>query len=134
MREAQFELLLDQLFALLVRYPELSQPSRLKDAELSQLYQALDWLQLPQNADTLEGNAWLKLKGKLGSLGPRPAPEPHSAAQLICSALTQLSLQFKAVPAISGYRTAAVLEPTGNEAPIVVTLESNIRLINNLSR
>ncbi|DBA71391.1 TPA: hypothetical protein ACH3X2_011195 [Trebouxia sp. C0005] len=38
------------------------------------------------------------------------------------------------MPAISGYRTVAVLEPTGNEAPIVITLESNMRLMNNQSR
>lgn len=134
LRGAQFELLLDQLVALLVRYPELSPPSQLKDPELGQLHQALDWLQLPQNADTLERNAWLKVKEKLGSLGPQPAPEAHPGAQLFCSSLTQLSLRFKAMPAISGYRTVAVLEPTGNEAPIVITLESNMRLMNNQSR
>ncbi|KAL0050777.1 hypothetical protein WJX82_007061 [Trebouxia sp. C0006] len=60
--------------------------------------------------------------------------EPHPRAQLVRLALTQLSLRFKATPAISGYRTAAVLEPTGDEAPIVVSLESKIYLNNKRSR
>ncbi len=132
LREAQLELLLDELSALLVNHRELSQSSLL--IQLTQLYQALDWLQPPQNADTQQAKAWLNLKGKLSSLGPRPAAEPHPEAQLVCSALTQLSLRFKATPAISGYRTAAVLEPIGSGAPIVVSFESNHHLINKESR
>jgi len=135
LQEAQLELLLDQLFALLVSRHELSEPSLLNAAGLTQLYQALDWLQPNQNANVQQGTAWLNLKEKLDSLGPRPdLAQPHPEAQLICLALTQLSLRFKTTPAISGYRTAAVLEPTGNEAPIVVSLESNIYLNNNQSR
>jgi hypothetical protein len=136
LREEQLEVLLDQLSALLVSYPELSQPSLLNVADLSQLYQALDWLQPPQNADIQQGKAWLNLKEKLGSLGLQPAcsTNPHPGAQFVCSALTQLSLRFKARPAISGYRTAAVLESIGSGAPIVVAFESNICLKNKRSK
>ncbi|DBA77140.1 TPA: hypothetical protein ACH3X1_009716 [Trebouxia sp. C0004] len=90
------ELLPDHRLAVLVGYPELSQPSLLNDAELNQLYQALDWLQLPQNADTQQGKAWLNLKEKLGRLGARPAcaTEQNPGAQLVCSALTHLSLRL----------------------------------------
>ncbi|KAL0025896.1 hypothetical protein WJX77_000139 [Trebouxia sp. C0004] len=57
---------------------------------------ALDWLQLPQNADTQQGKAWLNLKEKLGRLGARPAcaTEQNPGAQLVCSALTHLSLRL----------------------------------------
>ena len=129
LREAQLELLLDQLFAV-------SGPSLLKDVDLRQLYQALDWLQPPQNATIQQGKAWLKLKGKLVSLGSRPActTNPHPGAQLICSALTQLSLRFNATPAISGYRTAAVLESMGSGAAIAVAFESKTCLKNKPSR
>jgi len=62
----------------------------------------------------------------MGRLAARPAcAEPHPGAQLVCSALTQLSLRFKATPAISGYRTAAVLAPIGSGPPIVVSFESS---------
>ena len=136
LRQAQLELLLDKICALSVRHREQSGPSLLNEADLRQLYQALDWLPPPQNARTQQqGKAWLNLKGRLGSLGTRPDPaEPHPRAQLVCLALTQLSLRFKATPAISGYRTAAVLEPTGDEAPVVVSLESKIYLNNKRSR
>ena len=50
--EAQFELMLDQLPVLSVNYREPSLSSLLEPIALSQLYQALDWLQPPQTADT----------------------------------------------------------------------------------
>ena len=50
--EAQFELVLDQLSVLSVNYREPSLSSLLEPIALSQLYQALDWLQPPQTADT----------------------------------------------------------------------------------
>ncbi|KAL0025378.1 hypothetical protein WJX79_002212 [Trebouxia sp. C0005] len=95
-----------------------------------------EWLQPPQNASIQQGKAWLKLKGKLDTLGSRPAcsTDPHPGAQLICSALTQLSVHFNATPAISGYRTAAVLESTGSGAAIVVAFESKTCLKNKPSR
>ena len=136
LRQAQFGLVLDQLSALLVNYREPSHSSLLELVALTQLYQALDWLQPPQTADTQQGKTWLNLRKKLGSLGLRPAcaAKPHPAAQLVCSALRHMSLRFKAMPAISGYRTAAVLEPIGSETPIVVSFVSNHRLINKESR
>ena len=136
LRPAQLELLLDQLFALSVSCRELSGPSLLKDVGLKQLYQALEWLQPPQSASIQQEEAWLKLKGKLGRLGSRPAciTDPHPGTQLVCSALTQLSLRFNATPTISGYRTAAVLESIGSGAAIVVAFESKTCLKNKQSR
>jgi len=52
LREAQFGFVLDQLSALLVNYRDPSQSSLLELVALTQLYQALDWLQPPQTADT----------------------------------------------------------------------------------
>ncbi len=136
LREAQLELVLDQLSVLSVNYREPSLSSLLEPVALTQLYQALDWLQPPRTANTPQGKTWLKLKKKLGRLGPRPAcaVKPHPAAQLVCSALRQMSLRFEAMPAISGYRTAAVLEPIGSRDPIVVSFVSNHRLNNKQSR
>ena len=136
LRVAQLERLLDQLATLLDDYRELSQPSLLNVADLKQLYQALDWLQPPENADIQQGKAWQSLKEKLGALGPQPAcnTEPHPRAQLVCSALTQLGVRFKATPVISGYRTAAVLEPIGSAPLIVVSFELKLCLNNQPSR
>ena len=128
---AQLERLLDQLATLLDDYRELSQPSLLNVADLKQLYQALEWLQPPE-----QGKAWQSLKEKLGALGPQPAcnTEPHPRAQLVCSALTQLGVRFKATPVISGYRTAAVLQPIGSAPLIVVSFELKLCLNNQPSR
>jgi len=130
LRQAQFTLMLDQMFALSVNHQELSEP------HLRQLYQALDWLQPPSSTGTLQGDAWLNLKDKMGRLGARPACDiqPNFGAPLVCSALAQLSLRFKATPVISGYRTAALLEPIGSGAAIVVAFESSICLKNKPSR
>jgi len=54
LRQAQFTLLLDQLSALSGNDHELSQ-SLLKVAELTQLYQALSWLQPPPSTDFQQG-------------------------------------------------------------------------------
>ncbi|KAA6421635.1 MAG: hypothetical protein FRX49_08578 [Trebouxia sp. A1-2] len=103
---------------------------------MSMLYQALDWLRLPPSTATQQGKAWLNLEGKLGRLGARPAYDiyPHPGAQLVCSALTQLSLRVNCTPAISDYRIAAILEPAGSGAAIVVAFESSKCLMNKRSR
>ncbi|KAL0043079.1 hypothetical protein WJX79_008476 [Trebouxia sp. C0005] len=54
--------------------------------------------------------------------------------QLVCSALTQLSLRVNCTPAISDYRIAAILEPAGSGAAIVVAFESSKCLMNKRSR
>ena len=128
--QAQFSLMLDQMFALSVDHHEVSQ------LQLRQLYQALDWLRLPPSTATQQGKAWLNLEGKLGRLGARPAYDiyPHPGAQLVCSALTQLSLRVNCTPAISDYRIAAILEPAGSGAAIVVAFESSKCLMNKRSR
>ncbi len=97
LRQTQFELLLDQLCDLIVSHPQLSQSSRLQDAELSQLYQALDWLQPPQKADTLEWNAWLKLRGS-GQLGTPAGPRATSwgTAHLLSSYTAVIAVQSHA--------------------------------------
>ena len=136
LRVAQLDLLLDQLAALSIDHRELSQTSLLNVIDLHQLYLALDWLQPPENADIQQGKAWQSLKEKLGNLGPQPAcnTEPHPRAQLVCSALTQLGVRFKAIPVISGYRTAAVLEPIGSAPLIVISFDLKLCLNNQPSR
>ena len=127
--QAQFTLMLDQMLALSVNHQELP------EMQMRQLYQALDWLEPPSSTCMLQGDAWLNLKDKLGRLGARPADvHPNFGAQLICSALTQLTLRYKATPVIRGYRTAALLEAIGGRAAIVVAFESNICLKNKASR
>ncbi|DBA85642.1 TPA: hypothetical protein ACH3X1_005217 [Trebouxia sp. C0004] len=126
--QAQFTLMLDQFFALSINHHKVSQP------HLRQLYQALDWLQPPPSTALQQKKAWLNLESKMGRLGARPACDPHPGAQLVCSALTQLSLRVQSTPVISGYRTAALLEPIGSAAAIVVAFESNICLMNKRSR
>ena len=128
--QAHFTRMLNQMLALSVNHQELS------ELQLRQLYQALDWLKPLSSAGTLQGDAWLNLKDKLGRLGARPAcdTQPSFGAQLVCAALTQLSLRFKATPVIDGYRPAALLEPIGGGAAIVVAFESTICLKNRPSR
>ena len=128
--QAHFARMLDQMLALSVNHQELS------ELQLRQLYQALDWLKPLSSAGTLQGDAWLNLKDKLGRLGARPAcdTQPSFGAQLVCAALTQLSLRYKATPVIGGYRPAALLVPIDGGAAIVVAFESNICLKNKPSR
>ncbi len=89
LRQAQFMLLLDQMFALSGSPGEMSTPPLLTAAQLTQLYQAQDWLQPHPTAPAQQ----------LHRLGPRPAPDkpPFFGIHKLCAALNQLQLSFKAM-------------------------------------
>ncbi len=101
---------------------EISMPSSLSDIDLYQLYQALDWLQPVASADAQLVDAWVRLKAKIGKLGPRPVPSsaPYVEAELVCAALTQLRLRFTAQTVINNYWVAAILEPSHSGLSIVL--------------
>ena len=108
--------LIDQISA------EISMPSSLSDIDLYQLYQALDWLQPVASSDAQLVGAWVCLKAKIGKLRPRPVPSsaPYAEADLVCAALTQLRLRFKAKTVISNYWVAAILEPSHSGSSIIL--------------
>ena len=125
-RQAQFTLLLDQLAAMSANHQKLSQSSLLKVAELTQLYQALDWLQ-PRPTAPDQQSARSSLQGKLHEVGPRPAPEKPTfyGIRKLSAALNQLQLPFKAVIGIQSYWVAAVLHSQDNKAqPVILRLSS----------
>ena len=127
LRQAQFTLMLDQMLALSVSPGEMSTPSLVTDVQLTQLYQALDWLLPPPSAPEQQQSAWFILQGKLHRLGPRPAPgkPPLVRIRKLCAALNQLQLPFKAMVVIQSYWAAAVLQSQDNKAqPVILRLSS----------
>ena len=84
---------------------EMLMRSLLDDIALYQLYQALDWLQPVASADAQVVDAWVRLKAKIGQLGPRrvTSSAPYVEAEFVCAALTQLCLRFTAQTFISKY-------------------------------
>ena len=126
LRQAQFTLMLDQMFALSGSPGEMSTPPLLT-IKMTQLYQALDWLQPYQTAPAQQQSAWSSLQGKLHRLGPRPAPEtpPLYSTRKLYAALNQLQLSFKAAVVIQSYLVAAVLQSQDNKAePVILRLSS----------
>jgi len=111
LHQAHFRMMLDQLFALSGNPGEMSTPPMLKAAELTQLYQALDWLQPPPTAPAQQQSAWSSLQGKLHRLGPRPAPNKPfvDSNSKLCAALRRLQLSFRAMVVIQSYWVDAVL-------------------------
>ena len=109
--QTQLTLMLDQLFALSGKPSEMLIPPQLTNAELTQLYQALDWLQPPPTAPARQQSAWSSLQGKLHRLGPRPAPNKPfvDSNSKLCAALRRLQLSFRAMVVIQSYWVDAVL-------------------------
>ena len=126
LRQAQFTLMLHQMFAL-PGSGEMSAPPLLTIAELTQLYQALDWLQPSPTAPAQQQSAWSSLQGKLHRVGPRPAPEtpPFYSIRKLCAALNQLQLSYTAAVVIQSYLVAAVLQSQDYKAqPVILRLSS----------
>ncbi len=129
-----FDTLLDRLS---LPAAEVSVPSRLEDAGLGQLYQALDWLQPSPSASANEQEAWSSLQGKLRKLGPRPTPTTryHGINSKLCSALEELQLSFRAKVVMQSYGADAVIESQGNKAqPIILSLGGQEYIKNRLGR
>ncbi len=98
--------------------------------ELSQLYQALDFLQ------PLPTAAAQQLQGMVTRLGPRPLPEERSAADWsaskdLCAALEQLGLAFTADVPLSGYWAHVVLQPQDDTAAPVMLVADGSDFIDN---
>ncbi len=95
--QTQLTLMLDQLFALSGKPSEMLIPPQLTNAELTHLYQALDWLQPPSSALAQQQSAWFSLQVRLHRLGPRPAPDRPSISSnsKLCAALNQLHLPLR---------------------------------------
>ena len=82
--------MLHQLFALLVNNRDPSRSLLLEPVVLTQLYQALDWLQPFQTADTQQGKIWLNLKKRMGQFG---APASLHCKATSCSTARLLSCE-----------------------------------------
>ncbi len=134
LRQAQFDLLLNQLLALTVSPDEISQASTVMIRHLTQLYQALDWLQPPSSAPAHQHNAWSSQQGKLLRLGPRPAPDkkPFQRNSKLCAALQRLQLSYRAMVCIQSYWVDAVLQSQDNKAQPVILRLSNLDYITNI--
>jgi len=118
LRQEQFTSMLDQMFAL-PGSGEMSAPPLLTIAELTQLYQALDWLQPSPTAPAQQQSAWSSLQGKLHRVGPRPAPEtpPFYSIRKLCAALNQLQLSYTAgCPAL----TTSATFLAGHAPPLLI--------------
>ncbi len=127
LRQAHFTLMLDQMHALSSSPHETSAPPVLTAAQLTQLYQALDWLQPHSTAPAEEQSAWSSLQGKLHRLGPRPVPDkpPSFGSRKLCAALNQLQLSFKAMVVIQSYWVTAVLQSQDSKAqPVIMRLST----------
>ncbi len=132
-----FDTFLDRLSLPADRLAEVSVPSRLEDAGLGQLYQALDWLQPSSSASADQQEAWSSLQGKLRKLGPRPTPTKryHGGNSKLCSALEELQLSFRPKVVIQSYGADAVIESQGNKAqPIILSLGGQDYIKNRLGR
>jgi len=127
LRRTQLTLMLDQLLALSGKPSEMSTPPQLTSAELTQLYQALDWLQPHPAAPAQQQSAWSSLQGKLHRMGPRPAPDkpPFLGNRKLCAALEQLQLSFRARVLIQSYWVDAVLQSQDSKTqPITLRLST----------
>jgi len=126
--------MLDQMLALSGSPGEMSTPPLITVAQLTQLYQALDWLQPSSTALAQPQSAWSSMQGKLHRLGPRPAPDkPHFyGVRKLCAALNQLQLPFKAMVVIQSYWVDAVLQSQDNKAQPIILRLSNPDYITNI--
>ncbi len=99
LHQEQSSLMQDQMLTLSLNPSDKSTPSLVPNIQLTQLYQALDWLQPHPTAPAHQQSAWSSLQGKLYRLGPRPAPDKPSSFGIrkLCAALRQLQLSFKAM-------------------------------------
>ncbi len=137
LHQAQFTLMLDQMLALSLNPSVKSTPSLVPNIQLTQLYQALDWLQPHPTAPAHQQSAWSSLQGKLYRLGPRPAPDTPSSVGIrkLCAALRQLQLSFKAMIVIQSYWVPALLQPRDSKArPVILRLFSPSYITNNPGR
>ncbi len=123
----------DQMLTLSLNPSDKSRPSLVPNIQLTQLYQALDWLQPHPTAPAHQQSAWSSLQGKLYRLGPRPAPDKPSSFGIrkLCAALRQLQLSFKAMIVFQSYWVPALLQPRDSKAqPVVSRLFSPDYIIN----
>ncbi len=111
----------------------MSAPALVTDVQLTQLYQALDWLQPPLTAPAQQQSAWSSLQDKMHRLGPRPASDkpPFHGNRKLCAALNQLQPSFKAMVVIQSYWVPAVLQLQDNKAQPVMLRLSTPDYINN---
>ena len=130
LRQAQFALMLDQVLVLPGQLPK---PALVTCVQLTQLHQALDWLQPPSSAPAQQQSAWSILERKLHRLGPRPAIDKPTFAGIrnLCAVLNQLQLPFKAMVAIQSYWVDAVLQLQDNKAQPVIVMRSSPDYITN---
>ena len=136
LHQAQFTLMLDQMLALSLNPTDKSTPSLVPTIQLTQLYQALDWLQSHPTAPAQQQSAWSSLQGKLYRLGPRPAPTkpPSFGIPKLCAALRQLQLSFKAM-IVQSYWVPPLLQPRDSKArPVILRLFSPDYINNNPGR
>ncbi len=131
--QTQFALVLDQMLVLSGSPVLRSAPSLVTDAELTQLYQALDWLQPHSSAPAPQQLAWSSLQGKLHRLGPRPVPDKPTlhGIRKLSAALNQLQLPFKAVVVVQSYWVNAIVHSQDNTAqPIILRLSTSDYITN----
>ncbi len=134
LRQTQLTLMLDQWFPFSGSPGQMSTPPQLTAAHLTQLYQALDWLQPHPTAPAHQQSAWSSLQGTLHRLGTRSAPDkpPSPGIRKLCAALNQLQLAFKAMVVIQSYWVDAVLQSLDNKAQPVILRLSTPDYINNI--
>ena len=133
LRQAQLALMLDQILVLSGNPGQRSAPSLVTDAQLTQLYQALDWLQPHPTALAQQQSAWSSLQGKLHSLRPRHVPNKSTfhGIRKLSAALDQLQLPFKAAVLVQSFWVNAVVHSQDNRAqPIILRLSSSDYITN----
>ena len=137
LRMETLNLLLCGLSDMTVQHAERDGASNMFPAfALTQLYQALDWLQPLPDAPALQHQAWSQLEEKLKSLGGRPhvTSVPHPGITSVCAALARLSLRFNASQIVGSYSVAAILVSDGFGVPMVLSLQRHSHLRNQPSR
>ena len=108
-------------------------PIRLPSVELSQLHQALDWLEPSPAADLEDQRAWEQLQAQAARLGPRPPGRAYQhAPESMLAALTKLRLNFKARVVKSNYQVEAELVPVTETAPSVLLSLQKPQCFNNM--
>ena len=114
----------------------LGQPTSFPASALTQMYQALDWLQPLPAAPASQHQAWSLLEEKLGTLGARPpvASVPHPGIPSVCAALARLNLRFNASPSVGSQSVAATLVSDGSGEPMVLSLKLHRYMRNQPSR
>ena len=127
LHQTQLTMMLDQWSAISGSIGQIPTPPLLTAVALTQLYQALDWLQPYPSAPARQQSAWSSLQGKLQRLGPRPAPgkPAYFGIRKLCAALNQLQLSFKAMVVVQSYWVSAVLQLQDSTAqPVMLRLFS----------